>query len=65
MPADVAQRGGAEHGIDDRVAHHVGIGMPERAVLGRDRHAADDERPPFDQPVQIVAGADAARRACS
>ena len=59
VPADVAGAGGAENRVGRRVAGDVGVGMPERAALGRDRHAAEDQRPPLDEPVQVVAGADA------
>ena len=64
MPADVAEAGGAEHRVGDRVADHVGVGVAERAALGRDRHAAEHQRPALDQPMQIVAGADRAPRRC-
>ena len=33
MPADVAERRGAEHRVGRGVAHDVGIGVPERAAL--------------------------------
>ena len=35
---------------------------PSAPRVERDRHAADDQRPPVDQPVQVVAGADAPSR---
>ncbi len=54
---DVAGPGGAEDRVGHRMADDVGIGVPERAALGRHGHAAEDERPAFDQPVQIVADA--------
>ncbi len=56
--ADVAGPGGAEDRVGHRVADDVGIGVPERATLGRHGHAAEHERPAFDQPVQVVADAD-------
>ena len=46
----------------DRMADDVAIRMAERAALRRDRDAAEDERPALDQPVQVVAGADACLR---
>ena len=36
MPADVAQRGGAEHRVGRGMADDVGVGVPERADGGRD-----------------------------
>ena len=42
------------------MADDVGIGVPERATLGRHGHAAEHERPAFDQAVQVVAHADSA-----
>ena len=48
-------RGAAENRVGHRVADDVRIGMSQRAALGRHGHAAEDERPPLDQPVQVVA----------
>src|SRR5262245_58937149 len=60
MTADVALTDGAENRIGHRMAHDVGIGMPERADVRRDRHAAEDERPAGYEAMQVVAGAGAA-----
>ena len=62
MLADVAGAGGAEHRIGDGVADDVGIGMAESAPVARNAYAAEKQRPSLDQPVQIVAGADAHHR---
>ena len=62
MPADVAETGGAENRVGGRMARDVAVRMAERAAVGRERHAADDERPSVDEPVQIVARADPRRR---
>ena len=62
VPADVAERGRAEHRVGRRVADDVGVGVPEGAERRRDAHAAEDQRPSLDEPVQIVPGADARRR---
>ena len=37
VPADVAEAGRAENRVGDGVADDVGVGMPERAALGRNR----------------------------
>ena len=41
------------------MADDVGVRVAERAALAWNRDAAEDERPPFDQAVQVVAHADA------
>jgi hypothetical protein len=58
VPADVAERGGAEHRVGGGVTRDVAVGMAERALVGRDGDTADDERPPLDEPVQVVSRAD-------
>ena len=55
--SDVSRRGGAENRVGDGMTDDVGIGVPERATLGRHGHAAEHERPAFHQPVQVVAHA--------
>ena len=63
--ADVAERGGAEQGIGDRVAERVGVGVAEQAVRVRDLDAAEDELPAGDEGVRVPAFADAPERAAS
>ena len=60
------RHGGAENRVGHRVADDVGVGMPERAAVGRNRDAAEHERPAGDEAVQIVAGpgASGAGRGC-
>jgi hypothetical protein len=41
--ADVLETGGAQQGVGDCVGEHVGVGVTEEPVLGRDLHAAEDE----------------------
>src|SRR5579859_2145779 len=48
---------GLENRIGHRMADDVRVGVAERAAVCRKRDAADHERPSFDQPVQVVAGA--------
>ena len=57
--ADVAQRGGAEQRVGDRVAQRVGVGVAEQAVRVRDRHAAQHQRAARHQRVRVPAFADA------
>ena len=59
MPADVAKRGRAQNRVGRGVADDVGVGVPEGAERRRDAHAAEDQGPALDEPVQIVPGADA------
>ncbi|MBA3506283.1 MAG: hypothetical protein H0T80_10960 [Betaproteobacteria bacterium] len=49
MSADVAQRERSQH----RVQQHIGIGMPGKAAIERNRLAPDDERPTCHEPVHI------------
>ena len=42
--ADVAQPGRAQQRVGDRVGDHVGVAVPGRPALARERHAAEDER---------------------
>ena len=57
--ADVAQAGGAQQRIGDRMQQHVGIGMPQQAALVRNIHAADQQRAARHQRVDVPAFADA------
>ena len=57
MPADVAGPRGAENRVGDGVAHGVGVRMSGEAALERNGDAAENQRPPLDQPVQVVANA--------
>ena len=52
-------RGRAENRVGHGVAHDVGVRVAEQPAVEGDRHAAENQRPPLDQPVQVVAGADA------
>ena len=58
MPADVAERGGAEERIAHRVDEDVGVGVPREAFFERYRHPAEDELPALHQRVHIVSLAD-------
>jgi len=62
VPADVAPGHRAEDGVRDRVRQHIGVGVPRQPLLGRDRHAAEDERPSVNQPVQVVPRSDTCAR---
>ena len=55
--AEVAQGGGAEQGVDDRVRQHVGVGVALEPELGLERDAADHQRPAGDEAVRVVAEA--------
>ena len=60
MPADVAGRRRAEDRLGDRVAQRVGVGVTDQPALEGNRHAAENQRTPFDEAVDVVAGAGAA-----
>src|SRR5690606_28991718 len=55
MPADIAQRQGAEDGVAERVNHHVAIGMRQHAALVRDAHAAEHHVVALAKGVHVVA----------
>ena len=54
-PAEVAQRQRAEQRLADRVREHVGVGMAAQPARGGHRHAAQHQRPPVDQRMQVEA----------
>ncbi len=43
MLADVAEPGGAEQGITNRVRHRIAVRVPGQALVKRDLHASEDE----------------------
>ena len=57
--ADVAERGGAEQRIGDRMAERIGIGVAGQAVRVRDLDAAEDQLAAGDQRMRVPAFADA------
>src|SRR5512133_3201201 len=59
--ADVARRGGAEDGVGDRVRYGIAVGVADEADLGRNRHAAEQQRAAGLEAVRVVADAGAAR----
>src|SRR5450830_320426 len=61
MLADVAQGGGAQHGVDDGVQQDVGVRVAEQAEAVGNGDAADDELAALDEGVAVIAGADAKR----
>ena len=56
--ADVAGAGGAQQRVDDRVQQDVGVGVAGQPGLALKRDAAEDERPPGLEAVDVVADAD-------
>ena len=59
--ADVAEAGGAEQRVDDRVGQDVGVGVARQAALGRDLDAAQDQLAPLLEAVRVVADARSGR----
>ena len=59
MLADVPGARRAEQRVGERVTEDVAVGMAERTALERQRDAGQDERPALDEPMQVVARADA------
>ena len=56
--ADVALARRPEQGVDDGVDEDVAVGVPEQARGVRDLDAAQNERPPLDEPMEVVAQTD-------
>jgi len=54
MPADVAGAGGAQNRVGNGVTDRVGVGMSRETALERDRDASENQRPAFDEPMQVV-----------
>ena len=44
--------------VGQRVTHDVAVRVAERSLRGRNRHSRQDQRPFFDQSMEIVARAD-------
>ena len=57
MLADVAQRGRAQEGVDDRVREHVGVGVALQAALVLDLDPAEHEPAVRREGVGVVAHA--------
>ena len=66
MGADVAFGERPENGVDQRMQHHVGIGMAGQGLAMRDAHAAEHDMIAVAEGMHVDAGADAqvAQRAC-
>ena len=58
-PTDVAEPGGAEHRVDQRVREHVAVGVPGEAPVEVEPDAAEDERRPALELVRVDADPDA------
>jgi len=61
VPADIAERGGAQQRIADGVNQGVAVGVAQGAPVKRNLHAAQNELAARHQAVEIVANADAGR----
>ena len=59
MLADVAEAGGAEQGVGDRVKHDVGIAVAGEAAVVRDLDAAEHDRAFAGEGVDVEAHAGA------
>ncbi len=57
--AQVAGGRGPQDGVNDGMGDGVRVGVAEQPLLEGDPLAAEDERPPLDQPVGVVPDADA------
>jgi hypothetical protein len=52
---NVRQAHRPEHGIGNRVAKHIGIGMTFQSMAVRNRHATQHKRAVFRKSMHIVA----------
>ena len=57
MLADVAEPGGAEQRVDDRVGQSVGVGVSVEAELVRNFDAAEDQLAAGHEAVGVIADA--------
>ena len=57
--ADVAEPGGAEHRVDQRVRDHVAVGVAGEPARMVELDAAEDERHALDERVRVDADPDA------
>ena len=56
---EIAQSGGAEQRVAERVQQHVGVAVPVETAFEWDLLAAEQQLPPGDEAVDVVALADA------
>ena len=56
--ADVAQAGGAQQRVHDRVGEHVGVGVAQQPAVVVDLHPAEHQATAVDEHVAVVALAD-------
>ena len=59
MHSNIAQGGGSQERVDDRVRERVGVGVSLETVALRDPHAAQDERPRGREAVAVEPNPDA------
>jgi hypothetical protein len=57
LEADVPERARPQDGIRDRVEQHIRVGMPFQAQFKRNLDTAQDESPPRDESVNVIADA--------
>jgi len=55
MAANIAQRSRAQQRIGEGVQQHVGIGVAQQPLRMRQRHAAQHQRAPRHQGVDVPA----------
>jgi hypothetical protein len=55
MPADISFSSGTEQGIAEAMNENIGIGMAFQPTVMINCHAAQDQRPPLDQSMNIVS----------
>ena len=55
VAADVAQRGGAQQRVNDRVQQDVGIAVSDRMPVVRNIHPADAQRPARFEAMPVLA----------
>ena len=62
MDADISEARRAEDGVGDGMADDVRVGVAVGALLERNRDAAEHERTSLNQPMEVIADADAGGR---
>ncbi len=57
MRADIAESRRSQQRVAHRMRQHISVRMPHRPFIERQLNPADDQLPPFRQPVQVVPDA--------
>ena len=63
MSPQISEGRSSQNRVGQRMENHIGVRMPFQTEMVRQPHSPEDQRPAGNQPVGVVAGADAPPRA--